>query len=1304
MKKHVILLFLFTLLIGVCFQTGCWQSRNPANEDAGFISSTPIIDEKIAPQVSFRIVLPNSSFHSDFAGLTTDNLKISPEVRAGAIPPTVTFRLTTVNINNLASPTFSYEQTVQVASNGSAVASFTKIPATTCIAYAFINGGNIQSFTDFHGAADLVSNASNTISIAPIGSKIKDDVVAEIVEYVVLNPTLFANVKTKFATTVKSRVDTLEPTSATFPQDALNQFITYLNPPTQAITPEKIRQAQIDLVKTGALPDSPTTFWIAGETSVTKSWGENFFPLAGCSSPTHGLLTHGPLFSTRADIAPPSAFSWRDKDLKNWLSPIRNQGPYGTCVAFAGCGVMEAMMKIQANIQNPDLSEYSLFFSGNNGNRNLQLGWNLLDCADYLKNNGVVSEEQCPYSSIPNYREPPPSSNKFKLFDYQAVKGIVGMKQALMQGPLMSSMTVYSDFFYYLTGVYRHVAGNKAGGHAIVLYGWDDSKLCWLARNSWGTGWGEQGYFQIAYGETNLLDNDEWGYSFSYNNPTIKIPDAPKLVSANPDIEKISLSWADTIGATSYNVYWSNVANVDRISGNKVTVTNNSFIHDLLSSSKTYYYFVTAVNSAGESANSFVVSATPKTTPIVPIPENVQVIPGNREISITWNPVDQATSYNLYWSNSSNFLRANANSIKNVSSPYIHSGLTNGNGYYYFVTAVTPQGESANSQQAGTTPSLPAPTGLSAIPSDGKMALSWNNVVGATGYNLYWKTQPGVNRTVGNRLLVSSPYLQTGLTNGTSYYYVLTAFDGTSESLESDQCSAIPSKTPIPAAPTNVTLIPDDGKVTVSWNSVSGATNYNIYWATSAGVTPANGTKISAVTSPYVQINLTNGQKYYYVITSANSSGESPASEQVSTTLNQVPAKPGNLTVVPGNTKTTISWNNLVGATSYNMYWSVSSNVTFASNKVTGISNPYSHTGLSNGVTYYYAISAITGSGSESPLSSVVSAVPFVDGTTEIAFGKTISGLNQNMQVIITNVPENFSTETQVTDSTTSEKIVLSGSPVLSYPNFRRLVLGVKGATLRVISSFSSLTFTNGIPAGARVNIFDAENGKTVASVDVPGGNFFKVSLGKALTGLDQNTQVIISNVSSDFDASLCLTDLNSLEEVKFLKSAVFSFPYFQRLVLAPAEAKIRDLNDFDSLIFSKAIPNGARVEVYNPETRKSLATVNIPGGGYQFLPLGKTISKADQNLQVIVTNVPESFTTTALLIDDTTCESVVLSKSATLSYPYFHRLLLGVSNSQPRILRDFDTLVFSTHLPSGAKAAVFSPEAGISLAEYIVP
>jgi C1A family cysteine protease len=81
-------------------------------------------------------------------------------------------------------------------------------------------------------------------------------------------------------------------------------------------------------------------------------------------------------------------------------------------------------------------------------------------------------------------------------------------------GPMAGGMRVYSDFMYYRNGVYSHVSGRLEGGHCIEIIGYDDKEGCWICKNSWNSGWGDNGFFRIAYNERDCGIDTEfpfWG-------------------------------------------------------------------------------------------------------------------------------------------------------------------------------------------------------------------------------------------------------------------------------------------------------------------------------------------------------------------------------------------------------------------------------------------------------------------------------------------------------------------------------------------------------------------------------------------------------------------------------------------------------------------------------------------------------------------------------------------------------------------------------------------------------------------------
>jgi uncharacterized protein YfaP (DUF2135 family) len=213
------------------------------------------------------------------------------------------------------------------------------------------------------------------------------------------------------------------------------------------------------------------------------------------------------------------------------------------------------------------------------------------------------------------------------------------------------------------------------------------------------------------------------------------------------------------------------------------------------------------------------------------------------------------------------------------------------------------------------------------------------------------------------------------------------------------------------AAPGGVALVIGDGQITITWNAVTGATKYHIYWKVNPGVTKQNSTKISNITvTNYTQTGLTNGTQYCYAVVAANAQTESNLSAEKCGTpapAAQPPAPPANLRVVSvGDQTATLAWDPSMGATSYNLYMASEAGVTKAnySTKPDGmkhenVTSPFTHTGLTNGKTYYFVVTAQNAVG-ESGESSEVSATPQppppanlqVSGTVEWDTGGPVVG------------------------------------------------------------------------------------------------------------------------------------------------------------------------------------------------------------------------------------------------------------------------------------------------------------------------
>jgi C1A family cysteine protease len=206
----------------------------------------------------------------------------------------------------------------------------------------------------------------------------------------------------------------------------------------------------------------------------------------------------------------PGSFDWRNRGGQNFVNPIRDQGSCGSCVAFGTTAAVEATARIQRNDPNLaiDLSEGSLFYCiGASRGRNCSNGWWPADALTGYRDTGVPDEACFPYT--------PGDQGCNQCADWQtrvtritafhAVGASSDLKLWISShGPTPACMSVYDDFFSYSGGIYHHVTGNLAGGHCICIIGYDDAASCWICKNSWGSSWGESGFFQIAYGECGI--------------------------------------------------------------------------------------------------------------------------------------------------------------------------------------------------------------------------------------------------------------------------------------------------------------------------------------------------------------------------------------------------------------------------------------------------------------------------------------------------------------------------------------------------------------------------------------------------------------------------------------------------------------------------------------------------------------------------------------------------------------------------------------------------------------------------------
>jgi fibronectin type 3 domain-containing protein len=269
-----------------------------------------------------------------------------------------------------------------------------------------------------------------------------------------------------------------------------------------------------------------------------------------------------------------------------------------------------------------------------------------------------------------------------------------------------------------------------------------------------------------------------------------------------------------------------------------------------------------------------------------------------------------------------------------------------------------------------------APTGLTASAANAQVNLTWNATSGATAYYVKRSTTSG-----GPYTQIATPtatsYADNSVTNGTKYYYVVSAYNSYGQSANSAEVDATPMAPLPPAAPAGLAAIAGNTQVSLTWTASTGATSYHVKRSTTNG---GPYTQVSAPTAAnFTDTGLTNGTIWYYVVSALNSAGESANSSQASATPAAPaapPPAPTGLGATAGNAQVSLTWTASAGATSYHLKRSTRSGGPYTQVAAPTTTSD-SDTGLTNGTTYYYVVSALNAVG-ESANSAEVSATPAI--------------------------------------------------------------------------------------------------------------------------------------------------------------------------------------------------------------------------------------------------------------------------------------------------------------------------------------
>ena len=237
---------------------------------------------------------------------------------------------------------------------------------------------------------------------------------------------------------------------------------------------------------------------------------------------------------------------WRNRFGWSWITQIRDQDPCEHCWIYAATALVEAMVHIEHCVwclrSEGDYIEANGIWCGHCGGPEAVLNW--------VQAHGITDPDCVPWvdrdpgDRSGAYFNPPPSGcsssgtappawhpcpnrsgRTVKTPAYTGLSNIEDQKHWIDAiGPLVVGFDVYDDFSGWSgTNPYiKSASAHAAGGHVMLAVGYDDHAQCWIVKNSWGTGFGNAGYYLIGYGQCNIDYYTKFGLQYTSPDPWTK--------------------------------------------------------------------------------------------------------------------------------------------------------------------------------------------------------------------------------------------------------------------------------------------------------------------------------------------------------------------------------------------------------------------------------------------------------------------------------------------------------------------------------------------------------------------------------------------------------------------------------------------------------------------------------------------------------------------------------------------------------------------------------------------------------------
>ncbi len=436
----------------------------------------------------------------------------------------------------------------------------------------------------------------------------------------------------------------------------------------------------------------------------------------------------------------------------------------------------------------------------------------------------------------------------------------------------------------------------------------------------------------VSYTHSDLLSGTEHSYRVRPRTNVVTgdwtpiakkwtLPGVPENITITPESHALNLTWSEVRGATHYE-----------IESNRTIITIGNVTHYTesgLNSNTPYTYKVRAKNTSGVGQWSAIAAQT--TLPS--IPKNLRGEPTDHSIVLNWDLSAGAVAYDL---------EIDGNIITSIDgSSYVHDGLEPNNIYSYRIRATHENGTSDWSSVINIKTLPQVPKNISTSVTDNEVIITWDAVLGATGYDI---EMDGVIRDNGS----ARGYTHRNLESGSEHTYRVRSRNEERVSHWSEPINV----TTLPTTPSNITATSTRNDIVVSWDTVLGASSYEIEVD---GTIHHNG-----LNSTYKHSNLVPNSKHTYRVRATNKGGAGEWSEEI--TIETLFDIPSNLEAVSTSESITLSWDSVDGASGYDLF--VDGEVIDLGEKTT-----FEHIGLEPFTYHAYRVraksSVITGEWSE---------------------------------------------------------------------------------------------------------------------------------------------------------------------------------------------------------------------------------------------------------------------------------------------------------------------------------------------------